>query len=124
MGQIAGSGAPSRGREEEVKRRLVVRPLAKRDLDEQARYIARDNVEAALRFLDAAEGAFDRLRSLPEIGKVRKFQHPELAHVRSWPIPGFEKHIIFYKASLERVEVLRVVHSARNLAGIFGPEGS
>ncbi|HEV2853374.1 MAG TPA: type II toxin-antitoxin system RelE/ParE family toxin [Thermoanaerobaculia bacterium] len=54
-----------------MKRRLVVRPLAKGDLDEQARYIARDNVEAALRLLDAAEAAFDRLRSLPEIGKAQ-----------------------------------------------------
>lgn len=107
-----------------MKRRLVVRPLAKGDLDEQARYIAHDDVEAALRFLDAAEGAFDHLRSLPEIGKARKFLHPELVNVRSWPIPRFEKHVIFYRASPERVEVLRVVHSARNLAGIFGPEDS
>ena len=124
MGQIAGSGAPSRGREEEVKRRLAVRPLAKGDLDEQARYIARDNVEAALRFLDAAEAAFDRLRSLPEIGKARKFQHPKLAHIRSWSAPGFEKHVIFYRASPGTIEVLRVIHAARDLAGIFGPEDS
>lgn len=55
-----------------MKRRLAVRPLAKGDLDEQARYIARDNVEAALRFLDAAEEAFDHLRSSPEIGKTRR----------------------------------------------------
>jgi plasmid stabilization system protein ParE len=39
-------------------KRLVIRPLAKGDLDEQSNYIARDNVEAALRFLDAAEAAF------------------------------------------------------------------
>jgi plasmid stabilization system protein ParE len=40
-------------------RRLLVRPLAKDDLDEQARYIAQDNVDAALRLLDAAEGSPD-----------------------------------------------------------------
>jgi toxin ParE1/3/4 len=106
-----------------VKRRLVIRPLAKGDLDEQSRYIARDNVEAALRLLDAAEEAFDRLRSLPEIGKAREFRHPELVNVRSWPIPGFEKYIIFYRANPEMVEVLRIIHAARNLAGILGPEG-
>ncbi|HEY9419843.1 MAG TPA: type II toxin-antitoxin system RelE/ParE family toxin [Thermoanaerobaculia bacterium] len=49
-----------------MSRRLVVRPAARNDLDEQARYIAQDNVDAALRFLEAAEEAFDRLRSLPE----------------------------------------------------------
>lgn len=95
-----------------MKCRLVVRPLAKRDLDEQARYIASDNVDAALRFLDASEEAFERLQSFPEIGKTRKFKHPQLEDIRSWPIPGFEKHVIFYRAVMEKVEVFRVIHAA------------
>jgi plasmid stabilization system protein ParE len=107
-----------------VKRRLVVRPLAKSDLDEQARYIAHDNVEAALRFLEAAEAAFDRLRSLPEVGKIRKFQHPGLAGVRSWLLPGFERHSIFYRMDSAKVDILHIIHTARDLAGIFGPEDS
>jgi toxin ParE1/3/4 len=107
-----------------VKRRLVVRALAKGDLDEQARYIARDNVEAALRFLDAAEAAFDRLRSSPEIGKTRRFQHPTLSNIRSWPIPGFEKYVIFYRPDSLKVDVLRVIHAARDLAALLGPEDS
>jgi toxin ParE1/3/4 len=57
------------------------------------------------------------------LARPREFQHPELVKVRSWPIPGFEKHVIFYRASPETVEVLRVIHAARDLAGIFGPEG-
>ena len=40
-------------------RRLLVRPLAKDDLNEQVRCTAQDNVDAALRFLDAAEAAFE-----------------------------------------------------------------
>lgn len=102
--------------------RVVVRPLAESDLDEQALYIAQDSVNAALRFLDAAQSAFDRLRSFPEIGRSREFLHPDLRGVRSWPIPKFEKHVIFYKISGDLVDVLRVVHSARDLDSIFGPE--
>jgi toxin ParE1/3/4 len=105
-----------------VRRRLLVRPLAKDDLDEQARYIAQDNVDAALRFLDAAEAAFERLRSFPDLGRRRDFVHRELAKVRSWPIQGFEKHVIFYRASSTEIDILRIIHSARDLASIFGPE--
>jgi toxin ParE1/3/4 len=107
-----------------VRHRLVIRPRAKADLDEQSRYIARDSLDAALRFLDAAESAFDRLRSLPEIGKGRKFQNPALSNVRSWPIQGFEKYVIFYRADSTGVDVLRIIHAARNLAAIFGTEDS
>lgn len=124
MGSAPGSGTPAGSRKEIVKLRLLVRPRAKGDLDEQSRYIARDNVDAALRFLDAAEAAFDRLQSLPEIGTLRRFHQPALFNVRSWPIPGFEKYVIFYRADSARVEVLRIIHAARDLAGIFGPEDS
>ena len=102
--------------------RVVVRPLAESDLDEQALYIAQDSVNAALRFLDAAQSAFERLRSFPEIGRSREFLHPDLRGVRSGPIPKVEKHVIFYKVSGDLVDVLRVVHSARDLDSIFGPE--
>ena len=107
-----------------MSRRLLVRPLAEDDLDEQALYIARDNVDAALRFLEAAEAAFERLRSFANIGTRREFVHPDLSGVRSWPIPGFSKHLIFYRANASSIEVLRVLHSARDLAEILGPEFS
>jgi plasmid stabilization system protein ParE len=68
-----------------VSLRLVVRPLAQSDLDEQAHYIAQDSLDAALRFLDAAEAAFDRLAGFPEAGRRREFRHPDLRDVRSWP---------------------------------------
>ena len=74
--------------------------------------------------MDAAEAAFDRLQSLPDIGKIRRFQHPDLANIRSWPIPGFEKHVVFYKADFAQVDVLRVIHAARDLISILGPEDS
>jgi toxin ParE1/3/4 len=105
-----------------VSRRVVVRPLAKDDIDEQARHIALDSVSAALRFLDAAESAIDGLGAMSEIGRRRSFLHPALTDVRSWPVPGFEKHVIFYRCSEGVVDVLRVLHAARDLERILGPE--
>jgi toxin ParE1/3/4 len=75
-----------------------------------------------LRFIEAAEKAFLRLLDLPDIGRRRQFRHPDLAGVRSWPVPGFEKHLIFYRLAPQGIQVLRVLHSARDLDAILGPE--
>ncbi|HJX27952.1 MAG TPA: type II toxin-antitoxin system RelE/ParE family toxin [Thermoanaerobaculia bacterium] len=101
---------------------LVVRPAARRDLAEQSEYIARDSPSAALRFLDAAKAAFGQLRELPATGKRRQFSHPALSGIRSWPIPGFDRHLIFYRPTDQRIDILRVIHSARDLTRIFGSE--
>ena len=106
-----------------MSHRSLVQQLAHRDLAEHADYIAKDNPDAALRFLEAAEAAFTCLAALPAIGRRRRFQHPSLAGVRSWPISGFERYVIFYHLTPKGVEVLRVLHSARDLDSIFGPEG-
>ena len=55
--------------------------------------IARDNLDAALRFLDAAEGAFELLLRMPEIGTLCRFRSPQTAGLRVWSIKGFENHI-------------------------------
>jgi toxin ParE1/3/4 len=84
-----------------VRNCLFVQQLAEEDLAEQADYIARNNIDAALRFVEAAEAAFSQLADLPDIGRPRLFRHPALAGVRSWPVPGFAKHLIFYRLTPE-----------------------
>ena len=101
---------------------VFIRPAVWRDLAEQSGHIAEDSPTAALRLLEAARSAFDLLGGFPEIGKLRRFSHPKLSGVRSWPIKGFETHVIFYRASEHRLDILRVIHSARDLTGIFGHE--
>jgi len=70
----------------------------------------------ALRFIEAVDAAFRRLADTPEIGRLREFRNQRLAGLRSWPVPGFEKHLIFYRVDEESVEIVRVVHGARDLA--------
>lgn len=89
---------------------------------EQSEHIAGDSPTAAFRFLEAADAAFDLLGDFPEIGRLRRFVHPKLSGVRSWPIKGFEKHVIFYRASERHIDILRVIHSARDLTRILGVE--
>ena len=68
--------------------RLVTTPLAQNDIDEHALFIAGDNLDAGLRFLDAIDRARNELTRHPEIGAARRFDSPALSGLRVWPVPA------------------------------------
>jgi toxin ParE1/3/4 len=103
-----------------MKPRITKHQLAKSDLAEQAEYIRKDNPRAALRFLDAAEKTFEELASQPRLGGLEECTKPELAGLGCWRIRGFEKHLIFYVPVPHGIEVLRVLHGARDIKSILG----
>jgi len=103
-----------------VRRRILLRPEAERDLDEQADYIAREHsVEAALRFYAAVEDSLGLLMAQPRMGAARRFRNPLLAGVRMCVVKGWEKHLIFYRAVKGGIEVLRILHGARDIERLF-----
>lgn len=105
-----------------MARKVLRRPRAKQDLLEQALFIADDNLDAAERFLDAAEAAFARLLEMPEIGVAREYRNERFAGLRLWPISGFERHLIFYRPIEAGIEVVRVLDAARDVAAILERE--
>ena len=102
--------------------KIIKREDAKQDVIELADYIAHDSLEAAERFIDAAEAAFGFLAAMPDVGSRRELRDPELSGLRMWPIRGFEKHLIFYRQIPDGLEIVRVLHSARNIQAILGEE--
>jgi toxin ParE1/3/4 len=42
-----------------------------------------------------------------------------LRGLRWWRVKGFKRYIIFYRPSLQGIEVLRVLHAARDIEGIL-----
>lgn len=99
--------------------RFAITPAADRDLEEQAAYIGRDSLEAAVRFTDAAKAALMRLAEMPRMGSVRETRNPNLKGLRTWRIPGFERHLVFYRITDEGIEVVRVLHGARDIPRIL-----
>ena len=93
--------------------KLVVKSPVWDDLREIALWIAKDNPSAADRFLTAAEEAFEMLRKHPRIGRLRSFSVPG---VRSWVMPGFRNYIVFYQPMKTEVQILAVLHAARDLS--------
>lgn len=103
-----------------MNRRVSRHPGALRDVEESAIYIGQDAPEVAFRFLDAVEATLRLLANNAEIGHARAFPHPGLAGLRSFAVRGFEKHLIFYRPTADGIEVLRVLHSPRDLGAALG----
>ena len=100
---------------------ILKRRQASLSLIEQADWISEESPETAERFIDAAAASFSFLESNPEIGRAYEARDGRLAGVRVWRISGFEKHLIFYRPYPGGVEILDVIHGARDLeALVFG----
>ncbi|MCC5606429.1 type II toxin-antitoxin system RelE/ParE family toxin [Nostoc sp. CHAB 5834] len=95
------------------------RPQVIRDLIDLATYIAQDNLDVSDRFLTAAEATFKQLAKTPAIGKECQFIHPNLAEIRQISIKGFQQYLIFYRITESAIDILRVIHGARDIELIF-----
>jgi toxin ParE1/3/4 len=49
------------------------------------------------------------------IGERWPSANPRLAGLRVWRIEGFEKHLIFYRAADNGIEIIRVINAARDI---------
>lgn len=83
------------------------------DLEDIGQFIARHNPERADSFVDEIIAIYDRLAEHPHMGRDRS----ELADgMRSFPCA---RYVIFYRVVDRGVEILRVLHGARDLPSLF-----
>jgi toxin ParE1/3/4 len=103
-----------------MKYRVVLKNQAERDLRQIAANILEySGQDRAIQFLESSEASFDRLAQMPAIGKKCQLKHPRLNDLRQWRVKTFEDYLIFYRITEVRVEVLRLVHGAKDLRHIF-----
>ena len=106
-----------------MKLRVVVYPQADRDIDECFGFIAKDRLSAAERFFDAVHALFDRLSEFPGMGSSARFRQQRLRDLRMLPIPRFSSYLVFYRVASEQVEIVRVLHAARDIERALDSEG-
>jgi toxin ParE1/3/4 len=85
-----------------------------RDLEELFAYLIERNVSAAERFLYAAEAIFRELALSPNRGSNVAVTNPKLAGIRVLGVPSFENYLVFHRAVADGVEIVRVLHAARD----------
>jgi toxin ParE1/3/4 len=95
------------------------RPQAKVDIVECADYIAQRNLAASERFLVAVERSLESIVRMPEAGTLWELGKSPFADMRYWTVKGFRKYLIFYRPVQRGIEVIRVLHSARDLIAAF-----
>ena len=93
---------------------IIFTPYANEDLLDIWVYIA-ENVEKenANNFLLSIKKKCEAIAEFPESGRVR---YELLINLRSFP---FKKFVIFYLPLADGIEVLRIVHSSRDISQIF-----
>jgi toxin ParE1/3/4 len=90
-------------------------PLAEQDYRAIWRYIAGDNPDAADRLLLRIDSKLDLYALNPTMGRARDILAPGL---RSFPVGDY---LVFYRTIPDGIELVRVLHGARQLENLFKP---
>lgn len=94
--------------------------LATTDINELADYFReRAGTAIALRFVNQAEAAFERLLATPRIGALLGLDELPYEDIRRWHITGFDRLMILYREVADGIEVVRVLHTARDIPALF-----
>jgi len=96
--------------------RITRRPLAEADIIEIWDYIADDSIDAADRWVDRLDEQLGLLAEQPMMGRSRDELSPG---VRSFPLG---RYVIFYAPLDDGIDVIRVLHGARDVDAVFKPE--
>lgn len=95
---------------------ILKRPRALLDLAEMWSYIAEDSVANADVFASRIDKVLRLLVKTPGIGRVRPELYPDL---RSFVIG---KYVVFYLPVATGIDVIRVLHGARDIETVFEDE--
>jgi toxin ParE1/3/4 len=92
---------------------LRISPRARADLIDIWSYIADDSVTNADAYIDKLYEAIEALGRHPGSGRRRDELAPG---IQSFP---FARYIIFYRVVTNTIEIVRVLHGARDIENIF-----
>jgi len=91
---------------------------ARRDYLQIWLYIAENSIEAADRTVDQFDDKLRLLAQFPGLGQIRDELGPS---VRSYPVGNY---LLFYRPLKGGIELVRVLHGARDLRRAFNPPGT
>jgi toxin ParE1/3/4 len=99
-----------------------LRPARQDLVDVFHHYAQRGEIGTARRFLKDAEATFERLASMPGLGVHYEPDDPAFADLRVSSLGRFKNHLVFYRPTPGGIEVLRVLHGARDIRGILAED--
>lgn len=58
---------------------------------------------------------------MPRMAPSCNFIDPALRKLRRWPVKDFDNWLIFYQPTRDGIEIVRVLHGARDITSILEP---
>ncbi len=99
---------------------FTVRPLAWREINAQLDYLEEQaGLETAERFLGRLISTFGELSQMPNVGVLCGFRKLATRRLRRWPVKGFENWLILYQPRRDGVEIVHVMHGARDIESLL-----
>jgi toxin ParE1/3/4 len=99
---------------------VQIRARARRDILEVAEYFEDESgIALADRFLTAVQDSFEALARTPKAGAPCGFTKPSTKRLRRWPVKDFENWLIFYLPKRNGVEIVHVLHGARDITEVL-----
>jgi plasmid stabilization system protein ParE len=98
-------------------KRFILAAEARADLRDISDVIRQDSPAAAKRVRDALRAAMRRLAEMPGMGHVREDLVEVDSALRFWPVYSY---VIVYRAETNPLEIVRVLHGARDVRAILG----
>jgi len=104
------------------KKTVIFSKKAEEDIESIVTHIALDHPRASQEFRDALRHTCSLLAEMPGMGPLRNFGNSRLMDIRLWPLKHFEKHLLIYRVTEEFLDIIRVVHGARDLPTLLEAE--
>lgn len=91
-----------------------LKPAAEADIDGLYDFFSLHSQAIAARFEAAIRLVFARLSRFPSSGSLLQTRNKRLKKIRAVPVPKFRMYVLFYRELPDGVEVIRVLHGARD----------
>ena len=102
---------------------ITQRPRARLDLLDQFVYFGEQaGVELAERYFAAVDETCLQLLKHPRSGPLYDCRIARLDGLRRVPVKGFENYLVFYLPNENGIDVIRVLHGARDIDSLFAEE--
>ena len=105
-----------------VPLQLNIADKASADIEEISFYFAQRAPDVTDRFYQAVKRTIQQLLRSPALGERCRFRNPATKGMRIWQVDGFSNYLIFYRLNGEQLEILRILHGARNYETMFNEE--
>jgi toxin ParE1/3/4 len=98
---------------------VLKRSIVRIDLAGCYAHIWEDSPDAANRFRHAAEATLTALAKTPGLGEPYQVANPQLVGLRCARVRRFKNYLIFYRPIPGGIDVIRVLHAARDIRDIL-----